>query len=215
MSTRACSTSLTVGLSRITLSAFLVSLSLTIAHGGVTNGNGQCYGTDPPDGAANVGKHCGKGVDPKGQTTTVGQACECNNYITFNPHPLDGIDLIPSSLAMIDGITLPLNATGLLTVQMWTGSSYVDIGQATPGVPFSIPGGLPRVRVKDIQMAEDIDLSNHSVFPVDVSISGGGPFVGTVYAFAATMPIVLWQQSPNVGGVMDLAWVGGSGPFSL
>jgi hypothetical protein len=48
----------------------------SVAHAGVVAGNGSCYGTNPPDGAANVGKYCGKG----GGGAT-GSSCTCGVFI--------------------------------------------------------------------------------------------------------------------------------------
>jgi hypothetical protein len=67
--------------------------------------------------------------------------------------------------------------------------------------------------VKDIHLAEDVNLANQSNFPLVVAPTGGGAFDGMIQSFAATMPIELWLMSQAPAGAATLAWFGGSGPF--
>jgi hypothetical protein len=63
----------------------VIPMVLAVAHGGTVNGNGCCYGTDPPDGKANVGKYCGKGGGGAS-----GASCQCGAFIAVQ---LPGVQL--------------------------------------------------------------------------------------------------------------------------
>jgi hypothetical protein len=170
-------------------------------------GNGGCYATEPPDPAGTAGRYCGNGG-------TSGTACSCGTFSQSNPFPFDGVDIF-SSTGLIDSVVLPVlpvSVTGQPTVQTWNGSAFVDVGGAQAGVPFFVPPSS-RVRIKNIHLVDDIDLGNQAAFPISVGVQGGASFVGSIEAFASTMPVELWLETSGPGGTVTISWVGGSGPF--
>jgi len=173
-----------------------------VAASGTVGGNGCCYSD---------GRYCGcRHQGPKGSS------CDCLEIAPGpGPNPFDGLDIIAeTNSANIVSVTLPDVGVPSMGIELWNGTSFTNVTVLEPNVEYVFPGGgVSRFRITGVTLADDVDLSNTNIFPLQLAMDGGGNFSGAVEAFSSGQPIEVFldRNQPQ----LTLFWFGGRGPFVI